>query len=124
MDWDSEDIRKQFFGLINDSKKFNSSILEEKYKKFKEDHSKLYEMAINSVMTNTIQNSTRILEMMLNSREDMINGNSNKLAADSYIGNQVAHEFVYPKTGVPKNEDIIRAINELKIKTVNGESLE
>lgn len=117
MDWESSDIRSAFHGVIRDSKSLKSSELEEKYKDFKRDHSKLYDMAIESMATNKVQDTLKKLNFMLDMRDKTKNGSVTKTSADLFVGNRLGHEYIYPAVGqVPSQKDYKRAIGEISKK--------
>src|SRR6188768_1426472 len=113
MEWESEDIKKNFHGVVRDTKVLNTHDLEQKYEKFKQDHEKLYNMAIDSVLNGSVQPTLQKLNFMLKARDDMKNGNRSKLATDMLIGNQLGKEYIYPKTSTPTQEDMNRAVKEI-----------
>jgi len=121
MDWSAEDIRKNFHGVIKDSRILRKEQLEKKYSNFKEKNDKLYQIAIDSSITGKVQESLKKLEMMLKAREDMKNGKMTKLNTDILIGSQLGREYIYPKTSMPSQEDYKRAIDTIKKKAVELE---
>lgn len=116
MNWPSEDIKKTFRDIINDSKKLNSAQLETKYKTFKTDIEPLYNMAIHSVATNSVDKSLHKLDMMLNARESMNSGRTDKLTTDMLVGNQLGKEYIYPVVENPSSSDYKRAVDLIKKK--------
>lgn len=124
MDWKSDDIIKCFNGVIKDSKYMTSEQLDSKYSKFKENFSKLYSVAIDSVMSGNIQEAHNILTMMLKARENMINGKSTKLTTDMFVGNQLGKKYIYPKTNIPSQDDYIQAIQKIKQKTEDNDKID
>ena len=114
---------KSFEGVIRDVRILDSNDLELKYTEFKKDNDKLYSMAINSVVTGTVQESVKKLKVMLAARENMNQGKISKLNTDMLIGNMLGKEYIYPKTQNPSNEDYIRAINTIKKKDAEGEDV-
>ncbi len=116
MNWSSEDITNSFNGIIRDAKNMNQKDLEIKYAKFKEIHSKLYDVAIDSVSTGKVQEAFAILQMMLKARNNMQNGRMTKLVTDSYVGNELGKKYIYPKTNTPSGEDYKKAFDQIKEK--------
>jgi len=116
MDWDANDIKKCFNGVVRDSKHLNSKELELKYAEFKAKFEKLYNIAIDSVITGTVQESLKKLDMMLEARRNMKSGRMNKLNTDMLVGNQLGREYIYPLTNTPSKEDYQRAISTIKQK--------
>ncbi len=116
MDWTNEEILKSFNLVVRDCKNMSANDLEKAHAKFKEDHRKLYEVAIDSVINNKVQESYNKLKMMLKAKDSMTQGKVSKLHTDMFVGNQLANEYIYPVTNKPSNEDMIKAINEITKK--------
>lgn len=116
MEWESAKIRETFFEVINDAKKLNKSQMEKKYEEFSTKFKKLYEMAIESVVKDTVQESVKMLDMMLTQRENMKKGKISELNAGLLVGNQLGHKYIYPKTNVPSQEDYKKAIDQINTK--------
>ncbi len=114
MNWDAKDIRTNFFGIIADSKKMNKVELEKKYASFILDNEKLYSVAVESVVSGKVQESIKILDMMLKTREKVRKGDMNDTTASMFIGNQLGHKYIFPATGVPSKEDYKYAIDKIK----------
>jgi len=114
MNWTAKDIKTNFFGIITDSKKMNKLDLEKKYAAFISDNEKLYSVAIESVVSGNVQESIRILDVMLETRERIKKGDITNTNADMFIGNQLGHKYIYPITGVPSVDDYKNAINKIK----------
>lgn len=121
MEWTSEEIKKEFNGVMRDTKLLNSEELEKKYAKFKESFSKLYEVAIDSVISGRIQESANMLQMMLDARASMNSGKTTKLTTDMFIGNQLGKKYIYPKTNVPSADDYKAAFTTIKEKANGNE---
>jgi hypothetical protein len=122
--WKTEDIRKNFHGVIKDSKNLSSEQLENKYSEFKHRFDKLYQIAIYSVTTGTVQQSLQKLEMMLKARENMQSGKASKMSTDMFVGNFLGKEYIYPLTQNPSAEDYKRAIDTITKKAAEVEELE
>lgn len=114
MNWEAKDIRTNFFGIITDSKKMNKSELEKKYASFILDNEKLYSVAVESVVSGKVQESIKLLDTMLATREKVRNGVMNNTTASMFIGNQLGHKYIFPATGVPSTEDYKYAIDKIK----------
>jgi hypothetical protein len=114
MNWEAKDIRTNFFGIITDSKKMNKAELEKKYSTFILDNEKLYSVAVESVVSGKVQESIKMLDTMLATREKVRNGVMNNMTASMFIGNQLGHKYIFPETGVPSVEDFKYAIDKIK----------
>jgi len=119
MEWNQEDIRKDFHGVIKDSYRMTEGELVQKYPNFNRDFPKLYSIAIDSVKNSTVQESLKLFEMMLSKRQQQIDGLSDKMVSDMFVGNQLGRKFIYPKTGAPSQEDYNKAVK----KVLNGDAL-
>jgi hypothetical protein len=116
MNWESDDIRKNYYNVIKDSKVLNKVDMEKKYELFILDFRKLYDIAIDSVVSNNVQESIKILDTMLTTRDKVKNGAMTDLSAGLFVGNQLGHKYIYPKTNVPSKDDYKKAIDEIKGK--------
>jgi recombinational DNA repair protein RecT len=117
MDWENERILRSFYEVIQDTRTLNMYELEKKHSEFKEAHEKLFNVAIDSVATNKVQESISKLKGMLADRESVKKGMMTQSVANLKIGNQLGHEYIYPKVGkVPSKEDYKRAIDEIRKK--------
>ncbi len=114
MNWEAKDIRTNFFGIITDSKKMSKTELEKKYALFILDNEKLYSVAIESVVSGKVQESIKMLDSMLETREKIRNGIMTDMTAGMFIGNQLGHKYIYPVTGVPSTDDYKYAIDKIK----------
>ena len=114
MNWEAKDIRTNFFGIITDSKKMNKAELEKKYASFILDNEKLYSVAVESVVSGKVQESIKMLDTMLATREKVRNGDMNNTTASMFIGNQLGYKYIFPATGVPSTEDYKYAIDKIK----------
>ncbi len=114
MNWEAKDIRANFFGIVTDSKKMNKVELEKKYASFILDNEKLYSVAVESVVSGKIQESIKLLDTMLATRDKVRNGDMNNTTASMFIGNQLGHKYIFPATGVPSTEDYKYAIDKIK----------
>jgi len=121
MNWNSDNILQSFNGIIRDATVLNSEELETKYSTFKESFSKLYDVAIDAVVTGKVQESYEMLKMMLNAREGMYNGKTDKLNTDMYVGNQLGKKYIYPKTNTPSIDDYKQAFDTIKEKIKQNE---
>jgi len=127
MDWEEEDIINSFNGIIRDARIMNVNDLEFKYKKFRESFSKLYDVAIDAIVTGQVQEATTMLQMMLKARSSMQDGKMSKLTTDMFVGNQLGKKYIYPKTNNPSQDDYIKAIatiNETVKKNEDQDKLE
>jgi hypothetical protein len=113
MDWSSENIRESFHQVIRDSYILSKNELEEKHTDFKNNFEKLYSIATESVTNDTVKKSKQTLEMMLKAREQMKNGSVTQLHAEMQVGNNLGHQFIYPKTQTPSREDYVRAVGKI-----------
>jgi len=120
-DWKSEDIINSFNGIIKDAKNMNAEELAIKYTNFKKANSKLYDIAIDSVANNKVQEAFIMLQMMLTARENMKVGKTSKMATDVFVGNQLGKKYIYPKTGTPSVDDYKHAIGKIKEKIKENE---
>ncbi len=114
MNWEAKDIRTNFFGIITDSKKMNKAELEKKYASFILDNEKLYSVAVESVVSGKVQESIKLLDIMLATRDKVRNGDMNNTTASMFIGNQLGHKYIFPVTGVPSTKDYKYAIDRIK----------
>jgi hypothetical protein len=114
----SEEIKVIFFEIIKDTKKLKKSEMEKKYEDFNVIHKKLYEVAIDSVKSNKVQESITMLDFMLKQRDNIGNGSISRLNAGLVVGNKLGHKYVYPKTRVPTSDEYKKAINEIKDKSI------
>jgi hypothetical protein len=121
MDWTADEITNSFNGIIRDTRNLNLQELETKYAKFKESFSKLYDVAIDSVVTGKIQEAHEMLQMMLTARTNMQNGRMTKLTTDMFVGNQLGKKYIYPKTNTPSAEDYKNAFDQIKEKIKQNE---
>ena len=121
MDWKSEDITASFNGIIRDSRNMNAQELETKYANFKESFSKLYDVAIDSVVTGRVQEAYAMLQMMLKARNGMQDGRTTKLTTDMFVGNQLGKKYIYPKTNTPSVDDYKKALDTIKEKVKQHE---
>lgn len=112
----SEEIKVIFFEIITDTKKLKKNEMEKKYENFNIIHKKLYEVALDSVRLNKVQESIAMLDFMLTQRNNMKNGSISRLNAGLVVGNKLGHKYVYPKTGVPTSDEYKKAIDEIKEK--------
>ena len=119
-EWKNADIKTTFNNIIKDSKIMNTAQLETKYALFIEDFKKLYEIALDSVVSGKVQESIKILDMMLSTRNRVNAGGMDKMTADMFVGNQLGHKYIYPKTNVPSSGDYKQAIEKIK----EGKSIE
>jgi len=117
MDWQSDEIKKNFNGVIRDCRNLSKEELDSRYVTFKTHFEKLYDMAIYSVAQDKVQDSLRKLDMMLIARENMKSGRVNKLNTDMFVGNQLGKEFIYPLTANPSSNDYKRAVEKLTQET-------
>ncbi len=109
----NEQIRSNFIGVYKDTKKLTQNQLNDKYKDFKEKYEKLFDVAVNSAINNNIQESLKILDMMLNAKNKLDNGTITPTACDMFVGNQLGHTYIYPKTNVPSRDDYKKAVNQI-----------
>jgi len=116
MDWTNEQIITSFNGIIRDTKILNAKELESKYLDFKQNFNKLYEVAIDSVITGRVQESFELLQMMLKARSNMQNGRTTKLTTDLFVGEQLGKKYIYPKTNKPSEEDYKQSLDKIKEK--------
>jgi hypothetical protein len=114
MNWEAEDIKKNIYNIMIDSKKMKKNDLEKKYSQFIFDNEKLYNIAIESVVSGKVQETIKMLDAMLATRDKIRNGSMNKDTADMFIGNQLGHKYIYPISGVPSQEDYKNAIGKIK----------
>jgi hypothetical protein len=121
MDWKSDIIIQSFNGIIRDARVLSSEELEVKYAGFKESFSKLYDVAIDAVVTGKVQEAYEMLKMMLKAREGMQEGRTNKLTTDMFVGNQLGKKYIYPKTNTPSTEDYKQAFDTIKEKIKQNE---
>jgi hypothetical protein len=121
MDWKSEVIIQTFNGIIRDARLLNSEELAVKYAPFKESFSKLYDVAIDAVVTGKVQEAFDMLKMMLKAREGMQEGRTTKLTTDMFVGNQLGKKYIYPKTNNPSTEDYKKAFDTIKEKVKQNE---
>lgn len=120
MEWQNEDIIASYNGIIRDAKNMNSAELETKYADFKLAFNKLYEVAIDSVINNTVQESYNLLTMMLKAREKMNTGKMTKMNTDMFVGNELGKKYIYPVTNTPSKDDYERAIRKIKVLKEEG----
>lgn len=113
----SEEIKGIFCEIIKDSKKLKKSEMEKKYEEFNIIHRKLYEVALDSVMSNKVQETIAMLDFMLMQRNNIGNGSVSRLNAGFVVGNKLGHKYVYPKTGVPTSDEYKKAIDQIKEKS-------
>jgi hypothetical protein len=113
----SKEIKEIFFEIIRDSKKLKKNEMEKKYDDFNVIHGRLYSVALDSVMSNKVQETIAMLDYMLTQRDKIENGSMTLLNAGLVVGNKLGHKYVYPKTGVPTSDDYKKAINEIKEKS-------
>ena len=99
----------------------NSAELEKKYADFKLSFNKLYEVAIDSIINNTVQESYNLLTMMLKARDKMNTGKMTKMNTDMFVGNELGKKYIYPCTNTPSKEDYERAIRKIKTHKTEGE---
>ncbi len=113
MNWEQDDIRKNFHGVIRDARTMTEGELGQKYLKFKDRFPKLFEMAIESVATDTVQKNLGLFDMMMTKRQEQKDGTKTKTTTDMAVGNQLGKEFIYPKTNMPSQTDYNKAINKI-----------
>jgi hypothetical protein len=121
MDWKSDVIVQTFNGIIRDAKVLNSEELAVKYAPFKESFSKLYDVAIDAVVTGKVQDAFEMLKMMIKAREGMQEGRTTKLTTDMFVGNQLGRKYIYPKTNTPSTDDYKKAFDTIKEKVKQNE---
>jgi hypothetical protein len=124
MDWKSDVIIQSFNGIIRDARVLNSEELTIKYAAFKESFSKLYDLAIDAVVTGKVQEAFEMLKMMLKAREGMQEGRTTKLTTDMFVGNQLGKKYIYPKTNTPSTDDYKKAFDTIKEKVKQNEEEE
>jgi hypothetical protein len=110
----NEEIYDNFCSVSRDTMILNRKDLDKKYEKFKRIYPKIYEMAINSVLSGTTQESLKNLQMFLKTLGDISDKKISKENADMFIGNQLGKEYIYPLTGAPTNKDYERAVKKIK----------
>ncbi len=123
-EWESKDIITSFNGIIRDAKELSVGELEIKYADFKEANNKLYEMAIDSVTKDTVQETLKMLKMMLTARDKMKNGTATKLNTDIFVGNELGKKYIYPKTNKPSAADFKQALDKINEKIRENEKEE
>jgi len=121
MDWSSEDITTSFNGVIRDARVMTAKELETKYSGFKEAHSKLYDVAIDSVASGKVQEAVVLLQMMLRARAGMQTGKMTKLTTDVFVGNELGKKYIYGKTNTPSKEDYKKALDQIKEQVKKNE---
>jgi hypothetical protein len=114
LSWKNAEIKTAFNNVVRDSKTMSTIQLETKYDLFIKDFRKLYDIALESVVSGKVQESIKILDMMLSTRNNVKSGSMNKMTADMFVGNQLGHKYIYPKTNVPSVEDYKQAIDKIK----------
>jgi hypothetical protein len=114
MNWNANEILDCYTGVSIDAKTMTIQQVEEKYKYFMKDHSRLYQAALNSCRRDygEAQIPPKLL-MMLKARDDMMKGKLSKMATDMYVGNQLGKEYIYPKVETPSHEELINAAKRL-----------
>lgn len=110
MNQNQENIRSDFLGIANDNLSLTPDQLTEKYKDFKQSFPKLFQIASE---TTNIDESMRILDMMLANREKQKDGTLSKTNSDMVVGNQLGKKFIYPITGMPTQKEFTRATKKI-----------
>lgn len=111
---ENDEIYKDFCDIVKDCQTLTRNVLDKKYEKLRNLYPKIYNMAIDSVVNNNVQESTNNLKMFLKTLEDINNKKISKENADMLIGNQLGKEYIYPITGTPTQEDYTRAVKKIK----------
>lgn len=108
MDWSNKRILESFYGIVADSKNMNSGQLEQKYADFKETHSKLYQLTIDSIVSGKVQETFAILTEMLKNKQLIENGAS-KRDIDIKVGNSLAEKYIYTVIEKPSDNELAEA---------------
>ena len=66
MNWKSQDIIDSFNGVIKDAKYMSTKDLDNKYSDFRKSFEKLYQVAIDSVVSGNVQEASNMLNLMIN----------------------------------------------------------
>lgn len=103
MDINKEEIYKTAVNIINDAQTLSPVELEIKYETFKDKFYKLYDTCIN-VVPETKAKTLRELSILLSIRQEVINGTKADVEANVQIGEYMAKQYVYPKTGEPTKD--------------------
>ena len=91
--------------------------MDDKYKEFKNNYSKIYQLCSSTSTQSQKQQILRELSLMLGVREEVKNGEKNSFVANAQIGEHVAQRYIYPKVGEPSLEDKKRAIAKMSKDT-------
>jgi hypothetical protein len=113
MNENQENIRLKFQSIANDNMTLTPDELNEKYKDFKQSFPKLFQIASE---TTNVNESMRILDMMLVNREKQKDGTLSKTNSDMVVGNQLGKEFIYPITGMPTQKEFTQATKKIMKK--------
>ncbi len=103
MDITKEEIYRTAVNLINDAGTLTPQELEMKYEFFKDKFSKLYYTCVN-VVPETKTKTLRELSILLNIRQEVKDGKKADIEANVQVGEYMAKQYVYPKTGEPTLE--------------------
>ena len=123
METDSKEILDTFDSMIRDSTILDLESFENKYSSFKEKFEKLHQMTIDSIKRDNVQETRKILCMMLDSRNNLKNGKVNELNTDLLVGNYLGKKYIYPKVGNPSQNDYNKAVKKINEKIKKSESV-
>lgn len=110
----TEEIFKNFKEVMADVMELKREDVELKHKKFKSEYPKIFEMAIDAIVSGKVQEYTERLQSFLKTVDDMMSNKISRENADMFIGNKLGNEYIYTMTGKPSEEDYKRAVKKVK----------